>query len=203
MRDVAGKGSELSGFAAGVKSMTTEQLKAEFAEGLRVTRERFLRLGAVLVELESRGETVEGDKYLIRLLRKIGLGELSVDVVVRFAGRPYTLASIITKSKPEEQDSIMAMTDNEVEEKYVGPRSERGGGKRRHRQHERQGDYGQVAPPSPEEMAANASVGDVAEMCLRIVNAAADPVAVAERLLPRLQEIKQKPRPRKHSFSDE
>jgi hypothetical protein len=51
----------------------------------------------------------------------------------------------------------------------------------------------QCRMPTPPlaQMAAHASVGDVADMCLELIRAAEDPRAVAEKLLPELQRIKQ------------
>ena len=106
--------NELDTIKTNVKAMSTETLQQEFAEGLKVTRDRLLRLSAVLLELESRGVSVEGDKHLLKLLRQIGSGSVLVDVVVRFAGRPYNLASI--KRLPvEEQREILSQSDADID----------------------------------------------------------------------------------------
>jgi hypothetical protein len=48
--------------------------------------------------------------------------------------------------------------------------------------------------PNMRDMAKNASIGDVAEMCLEAIKASKDPQAVAEKLLPELQKIKNMPK---------
>jgi hypothetical protein len=176
---------------ADVKELSTDELKAEFAEGIRLTRDRFLRLGAILVELESRGESVEGDKFLIRLLRKIGQGELLIDIVTRFAGKPWTLANV-TQLPLKEQRKVLQQDDRTVEGQY-GLRS-------RKRTKPGRGKC-EMEFPSMKEMAAHASPGDIAEMCLELIMASESPQAVAEKLIPELQTLKNRKRSRQ-SFSE-
>lgn len=110
--------NELDTIRENVAKMTTEQLKAEFAEGLRLARERILRLAAILAELDARNQDVSGDKSLLKILRNIAAGKLLVDVVVRFAGRPYTLASIARLPVAKQQESLEEPDDRVVEEQF-------------------------------------------------------------------------------------
>lgn len=59
-----------------------------------------------------------------------------------------------------------------------------------------------VEGPDQVQSAKLASTGDVAEMCLSIIRAARDPRAVAERLLPELQRIKNAPPAKRNSFEE-
>lgn len=89
-----------------IQSMSTADLKAEFAEGLKISRDRILRLALVLAELERRGETVEGDKLMIKMLRRIAAGTLTVGAVVTFAARPKDMR-LVSKLPLAEQDEAV------------------------------------------------------------------------------------------------
>lgn len=162
-----------------VATMSTEELRRDFAQGLRIVRDRLVRMAAILFELERRGELVEGDKFLLRMLRKIAKGDLLVDVVVRFAGKPYTLASI-GAMPPDRQAELLDKSDTEVD-KICRRRSRAGSDKN-------------LPGLRLADMAAGASVGDVADMCLTLINGCQQPHAVAEKLLPVLQRIKSNPK---------
>jgi len=168
------------------KVLTNEQLKERFASGLRIVRDRLLELAACLEEMDARKIDVAGDKHLLTMLRKIYKGELLVDVVVRFAGRPYTFASL--KGKPvEEQARIIELDDDEVEEEIRStarpkPRIHRSGG---------ESPYGNGDSKHPSLMQmAMGTPRDVAEMCLDLIRNSTDPEAVAKLILPELQKIK-------------
>jgi hypothetical protein len=175
---------ELDRVRAQVHAWDTERLKQELAQGLRVVRERLLTLAAVLAELDARGEEVTGDRHLLNLLRKIGSGELLVDAVVRFAGRPSVLASVAAMPVTE-QGRVVGETDEEVEERFrTRKRAARPApAARPHR--------GTAHLPTMADMGKSGTAKDVAQLCLDIIGASADPPVVAELLLPRLQELKQ------------
>jgi hypothetical protein len=151
--------TELESQMARLKGLPTESLKRLLTEGIRVVRENLLLAACALAELESRGEKVEGDRYLFRMLRKIASGGLLVDAVVKFAGRPYTLASV-ERMPPARQAELLAKDDREVERIVAGvPRLR--------------------ARPTPAE---------TVERCLRIIRECSDPVAARDLLYARLQE---------------
>jgi len=163
-----------------VSDWTTERLKECLARGFLVIRSRMLEMAACLQELESRGEKVDGDKFMIRLLRKMAQGELLVDVVVRFAGRPYTMASV-ARLPVDEQQQLLGKTDAEVEKQFHRPKG-----------HKHPPEKCQSTAPNLFGIAANASPGDVAEMIMKIIEKSRDPKAVAEKLIPQLQRVKNK-----------
>lgn len=166
-----------------VGGIATDDLKQELAEGFRLTRDRFLRLGAIIVELDSRGEKVEGDKYLCRLLRKIGQGELIVDVVIKFAGRPYTLASIVAaKLSNAEQKELLHKSDNEVEEKFGAHSVKKTVCRAKHLGCDQFNWRG---------IATKATAPDLAEMCIDMVMAHVDPQLVASIMINEIQKIAQ------------
>jgi hypothetical protein len=66
--------------AAGLKLLPTDALRSEFHDGIAGLAVPMRRLGLILIELESRGEHVKGDKRLLNVLRRVGAGELLADV---------------------------------------------------------------------------------------------------------------------------
>ncbi len=177
--------NELRGIVDRMELLSTESLKQQFAEGIRLTRTQLLTLAATLFVLESRGEEVGGDRNLLNMLRKIGSGELLVDVVVRFAGRPYTMASV-GRLPIERQVELLNKDDREVDATFERPRVRQRSGTppvsiaRRERE---QQEIEQASLAPLERMAAVASVGDLAESLFEIVSKNENPVAVVERLL--------------------
>jgi len=161
---------------ADVASMSTEDLKAELVAGLRIAREQLLRLGAVLLELDRRGEHVNGDAHLLGLLRSIGRGELLADVVVRFGGSPATLSK--AARLPLEQQAQLLDQDDETVERRFRPR------KRQSDPHPSKG------LPALGAMAAQGTIKDVVSMCVMLVENSRDPVAVASLLAQRLERIR-------------
>ncbi len=154
-----------------VKTMTTANLKKEFAEGLRIVRERLLRLSAIMQELDSRGVKVEADKNVQNLLRKIAAKRVDVDVVVRFAGRPYTLASVMALSVAE-QRRLLAEDDESVDREVGRPKT----GPR-------------PSQPSLAKIAATLSPSDLADAILDMIRSSSDPKTVCLCLLDEAKKI--------------
>ncbi len=154
---------ELEKFQQKAHKLTTEKLQEEYSLGLRIVRDKLLWTACVLGELDKRGLTVEGDRFFMKLLRSIATGKLLVDVVVRFAGRPVTMAAV-AGMEPEQQQEIMEMTDEQVEERVRAAKPPR-------TQKQRQAS----AMPSLIEAAGNADPKDIAEMCASLVCASKDP----------------------------
>lgn len=179
---------EVKTLRAGMAHLTAEQLRADFEKGLRIARDQLIRLAAVLTELDSRGETVEGNKDLLKMLRRIASGELLPEVVVQFAGSP-TVMRRVGRLPVKEQEEALATDAEDIRQDLLRTYS-----------HKARGPNSSACGeelPSLTSMAAHASPGDVAEMCMELVNAAEDPRAVAERLLPQLETIlKAKKRPK-------
>lgn len=183
---------ELSAEKNDVKTWTTERLREEFAAGLKITRDHLLRLACILAELESRGEQVDGDKDMLSLIRRIGNGTLLVDAVVRFAGRPQTLATV-GKMPPERQAEILGYGDEEVEQAVKKQRHRRPAPKRLPADNEDE----EVRMPTFFGAAAQGTPKDVAAMCLKLIRESEDPAAVAAEMLPELQRLKNAPRAKK------
>ena len=171
---------EIDGFVKKVGSMSTEDLKREFAEGISIVRDKLLWLAAILGEIELRGQKVSGDRFLVGLLRKIGRGDLLVDVVVRYAGCPYVLKAV-SRLPVAEQEEVLAKSEADVSNRFR---------KQRQKLHYQESGGCATKEPSLLEQAAKGSPGDVAEMVMEIVNKSSDPKAVAQRLIPLLQRIK-------------
>src|SRR5258708_38033991 len=173
--------------------MSTDRLKQEFANGLHVTREHLLRMAAILTELDNRGAQVDGDKHLLKMLRRIGKGELLVDVVVRFAGRPYIL-SRVGVLPADKQEEVLAKDNKEVDEMYTTRPHKNSDPAKGYSNPNGHGDDGRPVVASLKEMALAGTPADVAEMCLELIENSEDPVAVVERLKPELDRFKVKPK---------
>lgn len=174
--------SEVDELRARMARLTADQLKADFEKGLRIVREQLVRLAAILAELEARGETVEGNPHILKMLRRIASGELLPEVVVAFADAPAVLERV---GRLDVDGQRAAIIDPEATKQTI-----------RERKHKpvvsRQYVVGSLAA-----MVSAALPADVAEMCLDAVKACSDPQAVAERMIPELQRIKNAPRPKK------
>lgn len=87
-----------------LESLTTEQLREELAQGLRVTAECLSRLAAVVRILEERGEDLSELRIgLIGYLRRIAHGQVLPEVVVRFADSPMLLRRIASLPLPDQK----------------------------------------------------------------------------------------------------
>jgi hypothetical protein len=168
--------AEITAIRAALAKTPTEELKREFRDGLSIAREKLLRLAAVLAELESRGETVEGDGQLLGMLRRIASGELLVDTVVKFAKTPRLMTGV-GRLSPDEQRELLDATPEEAKATVKKKR-----GRRLHSDDGKRPSLAQMALGSPR---------DVADMCLELIRHNSDPAAVAEQLLPELQRLKQ------------
>jgi hypothetical protein len=75
--------------------LSTEELRAELARGLKLTAEHLFRLGQVWLELEGRGEDLSAlRKGLAIYLPHIGSGRGDAHAVVRFAGSGLLMRAI-------------------------------------------------------------------------------------------------------------
>jgi len=97
---------ELDDVAARLNVLPTDELKKILARGIQIIRAELLRGAAVLCILESRGEKVEMDGTLARMLRSIARGKLLVDVVIKFGGRPYTMAILAGRPVAEQEQAL-------------------------------------------------------------------------------------------------
>lgn len=96
---------------------SSDRLRTEFANGLRITVDHLVRMAAMLHELERRGESVTGaPTRILTLLRRISRGELLPEVVVQFAGTPTVLSKIGTL--PPERQRMM-LDDEEKRKEFV------------------------------------------------------------------------------------
>lgn len=158
---------------------TTAVLLAEFAAGIRFVRDRLLSLAATLWLLESRGEKVKADQWLLKLLRMIASGELLPEVVERFGRRPDVVENI-AKLPLEEQQIAAVMPEPEAIETFRYKRPK--GDKRILHKGE--------AITSLAGMAAAGTPRDVVQMCLTLVEHCPDPCLAAELLKRELSTIK-------------
>lgn len=72
-----------------IRSMSTEQLKSELAKGLTMTADGLTHLGAIWMELESRGADLSSLREgIAETLPLIGRGLLAAESVIAFAGSP-------------------------------------------------------------------------------------------------------------------
>jgi hypothetical protein len=89
-------------------TLTTEHLLEEFAASFKITIEQVQWLGVILVEVESRGATATGiPKSFLKVLRRVGKGELLAEAVVKSFGNPRTLLKV-AKSSMQEQHQYLA-----------------------------------------------------------------------------------------------
>lgn len=179
---------EVRKLRSGLRHLTADQLRADFEKGLRIAREQLVRLAAILAELEGRGEAVDGNAHLLKMLRRIASGQLLPEVVVTFADSPATMERV---SRLDVDGQRAALADPEGEKKAV-----------RERRKDKPAVSRQPAVGSLAGMVAEALPADVAEMCLEAIRASSDPQAVAERMIPELQRIKNAPRPKKSLVFD-
>ena len=108
---------------ADLESKTDDELLGVIQDGFKIIRDVLVRMSRSLLILDARGRQVDGaDPYWLNLLRRIGLGDTHVDIVVRFAKRGHVLDAL--KNKPMvEQLQALDMSDDEVEAKYRRKRS--------------------------------------------------------------------------------
>jgi hypothetical protein len=146
-----------------------------------LTSEYLLYLAAIWGELERRGEDLSDLKRGIgKYLPLIASGSVLADTVVAFAGEPATLRAVAALP-PKEQERIV-----------------RGGGvghlvKKQKRRGSGAADGVVVSahrePVRVEDMAAVATAADLAEMCVRMIEAHPNPKDVAGRLMPEVDRI--------------
>jgi hypothetical protein len=87
-----------------IAALSTEELRAELAQGLRLTAQYLLRLALIVRTLEERGEDLSELRVgLIGYLRKIAYGQVLPEVVVRFAEYPLLIRRISALPLPEQQ----------------------------------------------------------------------------------------------------
>ena len=86
-----------------LRTISTEQLRAELAQALGLTARHLLYLAAVWRELERRGEDLSDLRSGIGVyLPAIAAGSVLPETVVRFAGKP-TLLRAVAALTPDEQ----------------------------------------------------------------------------------------------------
>lgn len=87
--------TDLAEFKAGLASRTVGQLRADLADGLKLTADSLARVAAVWAELEARGEDLSDLRHgLGRNVALIASGRLAPEAVVAFAGKPSVLRAI-------------------------------------------------------------------------------------------------------------
>lgn len=175
-----------------VSKLSTEELRKQFADGMRLSKVYLLRTSAILVELESRGERLEGDQRFFNMLRKIGSGETLVDVVVKFSARPVTM-TMIANMPVDEQRKFLSMGVGEADEKLR---------KRKKARASFSGGRAMVGGnlPALANLTKSATAQDAAEMCMEIVKANENPLDCATRLQKLLREFvasQIRPKPKK------
>jgi hypothetical protein len=70
-----------------IENLPVDRLEELLSEGLRLSSDVLLRMGKVVVVLESRGKNLDHLKLdLLPIMRKIGAGLLHPEIVVRYSG---------------------------------------------------------------------------------------------------------------------
>ena len=93
-------------FLEEIKTATSEDLRRLLADSLRLTAERLVFLGAIVQELERRGEDLANLKLgMMRWLRGIASGQLLPEIVVRYSGKQRLLERIA--ALPVEQQRVL------------------------------------------------------------------------------------------------
>jgi hypothetical protein len=172
-----------------IQALTTEQLRREFTEGLRLSSDHLTRLALVLEELERRGDSVTGASAgLLNLLRRIARGELLAETVVRFAGSPQVMASV-GKLPVVDQQAILA--DEKRQAELLRPRPAKS-----HSKGERRQDIESKNPLMAAELATSK---DLAEMIAEMISRHPDPSQVWSALCsqPTVQKLLASPKPRR------
>jgi hypothetical protein len=84
--------------------ISTDALKQELAEGLRLTAGHLRRMACIVAELETRGVDLTDLKIgLLGYLRRIAAGQVLPEVVVRFAEHPLLIQRIATLPLPDQE----------------------------------------------------------------------------------------------------
>jgi hypothetical protein len=171
-----------------VSKMSTADLRKEFADGLRLNAERLQRMAAVLVELEKRGERIDGPASLLTMLRRIAAGELLAEVVTRFAGAPKT-ASRLGKCPVAQQRRLLndekALAAFMQNQQATSHATRFGKGKRRPSdddEEEESNDTDKKLKESPLKSAAHATVKDLAALIADMIQAHPHPDQVWAQL---------------------
>lgn len=113
---------ELQQFREKMEEKSDQELYDLLRQGFKLLKRHLLSMAAALGVAESRGMQLEGDQTFFKLLRQINAGKVLVDVVIRFAGRPVTMASVMAKPV-EKQEELLDMTDDEVEKLVKKPKA--------------------------------------------------------------------------------
>lgn len=115
---------------ASLAGMTTEQLRLELAESLRMTAESLLRVALIVRTLEERGEDLTELRIgLLPYLRRIAYGQVLPEVVVRFAQSPALVRQISSLPLPDQRRlaageaiELIATTEGgEIDHRRVDP----------------------------------------------------------------------------------
>jgi hypothetical protein len=111
-----------------LRAMSTEQLKQELTDRLGLTAESLLRTACLVALLEERGEDLSGLRIgLIDHLRKIALGTLLPEIVVRFAGNGRMIRRIGELGIVEQRRILAGERPEDVLKLEAGPFKHVGG----------------------------------------------------------------------------
>jgi hypothetical protein len=156
---------------------TTEELRAELANALKLSAPYLLRLAAIWLELERRGEDMSALRVgLGAYLPLIGSGRMLPELVVKYAGESAVLGRC-AKMTVEEQHRVLATGRRpSPPARPKGPSSPRLRGETTQ----------SVSMPSIALMFQNATAQDAVELILSMLQKCRDPKEVVARLRDRL-----------------
>lgn len=170
---------ELEHYLEEAQGKTSQELRQIIADGLRLNRDNLLRMAAAVNKLESRGETIEGNRFFIDVLRRIGNKTLLVDLWLKLGDRQYTIG--ILKNKPvEEQSRVLEMSDPEINNLFRKDKP------KEPEPAKRRPDRG---VPDWSEIAENADPRDIAEMCAALVEKCSRPKEAARAVKKEMDRI--------------
>lgn len=122
-------------FNTELEALSIEQLKARLADSLRVTVGGLRDAALCVRELERRGEDLAHLKLsLMKYLRLVAYGQTIPEVVVRFAGQPALLNTIVSLPLPDQErlaggEPVVLVTtgpDGRLTNRMVDPRELKG-----------------------------------------------------------------------------
>lgn len=189
MMPIVKKSSQLD--ISNLRACSTVELKAELANALKLTAHHLTYLAAIWGELEKRGEDLSALKTGIgKYLALIASGSLLAEAVVAFAGEPMLLRRVSMLPLAEQKKAIEngSVPSLRPRVETVSREIPASGTMRR-------GPAPHEMPSCKEpaidvqKMASAGTPKDVAEMCLKMIEASIDPKDVAQRLIPELERI--------------